>query len=256
MAGEEKNKNVRVIVACFPKSGSTFLFALLANLPGMRRQKLVPGFKRREQEICLERLREANLKTRFLRELWKDDPTIDSARPIGFVSQMHLRYSLPTGKIMKNFRITPIVLVRDIFDVVVSIRDHFQNKATYMSMAYVTEEMKEWDESKMQHFIADMVVPWYLNFYMCWQECDNAKVITYEKLVNDVTGTTLDVANYAGIPCSAQDIAQAIENAGRQDTRKNKAVAGRGQEVPDSVKEKIRHLAAYYPDVDFSPIGL
>jgi hypothetical protein len=39
------------LVACMPKSGSTFLTEALASLPGFKRAVLVPQHGRREQEL-------------------------------------------------------------------------------------------------------------------------------------------------------------------------------------------------------------
>jgi len=38
--------------------------------------------------------------------------------------------------------------------------------------------------------------------------------------------------------------------------RLNKGKAGRGDELSDKQKDRIRELAGYYPDIDFSPVGL
>jgi len=51
--------------------------------------------------------------------------------------------------------------------------------------------------------------------------------------------------------------ARANEGDGdRTKTRFNKGVAGRGEELTDAQKDRIRHLASNYPDVDFGPVGL
>lgn len=51
--------------------------------------------------------------------------------------------------------------------------------------------------------------------------------------------------------------ARAIEgDADRTKTRFNIGVAGRGEELTDAQKDRIRHLASNYADVDFGPVGL
>lgn len=50
--------NIRVLVACMPKSGSTYLSGAIEALPGFIRAHLVPGYGRREQELCIEKLNE------------------------------------------------------------------------------------------------------------------------------------------------------------------------------------------------------
>jgi Flp pilus assembly protein TadD len=84
----------RLLVACMPKSGSTFLTDLIAKLPGMQRVHLVPEYGRREQEFDLEQL--------------------VIHRDIGFVSQLHVRPSEFTLGLCRKFGIRPIFLYRNI----------------------------------------------------------------------------------------------------------------------------------------------
>jgi hypothetical protein len=58
-----------------PKSGSTYLAQIFAHLPGFVEATLVPGYGRREQELCHERLLAL------------------AAQPGSFVAQQHVRYS-------------------------------------------------------------------------------------------------------------------------------------------------------------------
>ncbi|MBU0797920.1 MAG: sulfotransferase domain-containing protein [Alphaproteobacteria bacterium] len=247
---------VRLLLACMPKSGSTYLSALIAHLPGMRKAILVPGFDRREQELSEKRLEEETYKEGLMRYLWRTGQLSDPQRPIGYVSQMHLRNSLPTRTLIERHELRVVVQIRDIFDIMVSIRDHLLNESLVSSAAYATEEMKDWPEDRLFGFIADMVMPWYFNFYLGWLEYPDRLTVSYEALLKDRAGTLRAVADYAGIPTSDAEIAAAIEKTEAARTRKNAAIAGRGTAVPETVKQRIRDFAAYYPGVDFSPIGL
>jgi Sulfotransferase domain len=245
-----------VIVACMPKSGSTLLTALIASLPGMRRSTLVPGYHRREQEICIHSMKAAEEKMRAQREAFNSTRGVQSKMPIGFASQMHLRYSQPTATIMAEYNIKPVVLVRNIFDIVVSLADHIRNESPLMAMAYVTEAMRTWSAEELHEFIGDMVIPWYMNFFVSWQDCEDKLLVTYEELTGDPKKILQQVSLFANIPASERYIENAIARANIKNTRKNVATAGRGQKLADRVKDKIRKAAAYYPNIDFSPIGL
>lgn len=251
---EIKNE-FRILVACMPKSGSTFLSEVIANLPGLRRATLVPGYQRREQEICVKRLEEEIQKTKLLRDIWGAQRQLMS-RPRGFVAQMHLRYTLPSDVIFREYAVVPVVLVRNIFDIVVSLRDHIVQTAPYMSMAYVSEEMRAWPAEKMYHFIADMAIPWYLNFFVSWSDSPFNKLVTYEQLTCEREGTLEGILDDCGLKVGRRKLLDAINAAGGAKTRKNKGIAGRGEALPDAVKEKILHYASYYPHYDLSPIGL
>ncbi len=216
----------------------------------------MPGFRRREQEICVERLKNAEAVTSKAYTKWRLGMARDEPKPAGYVAQMHLRYSEPSGNLMKEYDIRPIVLVRNIFDIVVSVRDHYRNQAVFMSMAYVNDDMKEWPDERLHDFIAEMVVPWYINFFMCWQECDEKLLISYEQVMADKQAAVRKIVDYMDLEIPEGGIEKAFETSGKANTRKNAGVSGRGSELSDEVVEKIRYKASLYPDTDFSLIGL
>ena len=125
-------------------------------------------------------------------------------------------------------------------------------------MAYVDQDMRQWPDEKLHHFIADMVVPWYINFFMCWNECPDKLLVDYVQATQDTHQTLKNIGTFVGLNWNDAEIDVAITAAGVKGTRKNKAVAGRGETLDESIKNKIRSLAAYYKDqgVDFSRIGL
>lgn len=250
---------VRILLACMPKSGSTMLATILESMPGMDTAKLVPAYKRREQELCINAIERIQIRSAGRLRRWRnelaDEGTHEQA-PQGYVAQHHVRYSTPTEKILTNYNLKPVVLVRNIFDIVPSVRDHYRNASTDMSMAYVGEEMTNWSDDQLHNFIADMVVPWYFNFYRSWLDRSDKLLVTYEALVRDTPEIVAEVLDYCGVSYREEDVDRAIAASAQKDTRKNKGVTGRGDQLSDKVRAKIAAYADYYPDVDFRPIGL
>ena len=253
-----------------PKSGSTLLSKLVGLSPGFRKVKVVPGFGRREQELSELQLARMLVRTENRRKRWRKRRFNDRLRawvrapaplpawPIGFVCQNHLRFSAPTQEIINKFKLAPVVLVRDIFDVVPSIRDHYRNTSLNMPMAYVTEHISQMSDERLHEFIVDMVLPWYFNFFVSWQDCQHKLLVTYDDLIADQEGTLARVLEFAGL--DRRYVSTAVKGvAGRAEskfTRKNVGKAGRGRELSERLKAKIRLMAEYYPGVDFDPIGL
>jgi hypothetical protein len=248
-------REVRLLVACMPKSGSTLLSTVIASLPGMRREQLVNGYDRREQELCVQKLAEAKDRTELLRARWRDEHS-SAPFPRGFVSQHHVRYSKPTAKLLAVYNFKTVVLVRNIFDAFVSLRDHIVKDSPIAPMAYCSEEMRKWPKDKLHEFIADMLMPWYINFYVCWQLCEDKYLVSYEQLLADIPGKLREIAAFGDLAITDEDISNALARAGDANTKMNKGISGRGAELADSVKDRIRRYAAYYPEVDFAPIGL
>jgi hypothetical protein len=93
-----------------PKSGSTLLTDLIGQLPGFHQAALIPIAGRREQEL--------------------DEVCLQKADGLDYIAQVHVRHSDWTEDMCADYGLTPIVLVRNLFDVVVSLRDHVRNEST------------------------------------------------------------------------------------------------------------------------------
>lgn len=245
-----------VLVACMPKSGSTFLSALIASTPGFRREHIVPSYRRREQELSEPELLRAYESTQTLRRAFDGGALKGEFRPKGFVSQNHVRHTHETQVLLDKYGITPIVLVRNIFDIVVSLRDHVTNESVFTPLAYVDESMRDWQPEEMYSFLVDMAVPWYIHFYVSWQKANTGLIVRYEDLVADPRAELKRVLTYAKLPRSEEILDSTLEKVEGVKTRKNVGKFGRGERLSKELKDKIKRLSSYYPDVDFSPIGL
>jgi hypothetical protein len=238
MKGESlANDRHHVLVACMPKSGSTFLAYIISSLPEFRWADLVNGYGRREQEIDV-------IKAILY-------------QPYNYAAQHHVRYSGPTEQIMRIFNIKPIVLVRNIFDVVISFRDHIRNESTIVPTAFIKEEMKYWENDRLEELIVSMIIPWYFNFFMCWTECPDKLLLNYdEHIKGDISSTIEMVVQYLGLNVTHEQIEAAINIASQRNPSKNKAKTGRGEVLKESTKQKIIHMANYYEGQDFSVLGI
>ena len=250
------SKNMRIHLACMPKSGSTYLSRIIASLPGMRGARLVPGYGQREQELDEERILDMNKKLRMLRYLWKNNALKDQNRPLGWIAQHHTRYSAVTHEFHEKYKVRPLILTRNIFDVVPSLFDHLKNGDERLSMACIPEKFQSMTENDKYEFIAVMIIPWYINFFVSWQSCPNARWITYEEINKDPVGAVVQLFQEWGIDWGERDVTDAVSRASEGQTRKNKGIIGRGEMLSEQNKKTILQYAKFYPDVDFSLIGI
>src|SRR5438132_2190295 len=102
-----------LFIACVPKSASTFLKNLLVNLTGYRDLFTVYAAGQSEHEIYL--------------------PTLRDSAELDTVTQQHCRASDANVHLMQAFGIRPVVLVRNIFDSVMSLFDFHINGASQTS---------------------------------------------------------------------------------------------------------------------------
>jgi len=225
-----------LLLACFPKSGSTYLSAVLANLPGFSKVQLVSVYGKREQEI--------------------EPALIALNADRNYVAQHHVRYSEATAELIRQFSLKPIVLVRNIFDAIISFRDHIRNESVLFPMAYASPCCVAWDDERLETFIADMIAPWYFNFFASWSEAPEKLLLRYEDLQSNPHAVLRCARSHFNIACTDKDIEAAILAAQSQATRKNKAINGRGQSLSENARLHIHRLASYYDGLDLTPMGL
>jgi len=123
-------------------------------------------------------------------------------------------------------------------------------------MGYATQAMCEWEDAKLDAFIVTMLIPWYFNFYCSWLDCENKLIVRYEDINADPIPVVEQIASYCGLSFSREAIECASNKAQNSATRKNQAVIGRGQSLNAELKDRIYEMAAFYPGVDFAPIGI
>lgn len=223
-----------ILIAAMPKSASSYLTALVAALPGMRKRALSVSRGHREQEI---------------------DPIRAARNRIsGYVAQQHVRYSEVTADILNKYGITPIVLVRDLPDVVVSLRDHVRREDYRIPMAWLTPAHLELPDEALDRLIVDLVMPWYINFFVGWS-ASGAPMLLYTEVVNNPEQAMRVISHHTGIRVSDAEITAAIDAAGRQRPRFNVGRVGRGTMLAPETRYRLRELCAYYPSVDFTAVG-
>jgi hypothetical protein len=62
--------------------------------------------------------------------------------------------------------------------------------------------------------------------------------------------------DWIGVEKTDEEIHSSMLSAGRKKTRKNMGISGRGSLLSDEQKQKIRTMARYYPQINFSVLGL
>ena len=240
LTGEQLGTHI--FIACVPKSASTFLKNLLVTLTGYRDVFMVYAAGQNEHELYLPTLREtAHLDT---------------------VTQQHCRASDANVQMMQAFEIKPVVLVRNIFDSVMSLLDFYDKGAFYNS--YFREDFKSLDEETKIDLLIDNIIPWYFQFVASWSLVEKQKTLdifwlSYEDLIADKPSVIQNILKFYGFGAARRGIEQKIREI-ESESRKirfNKGVKGRGESrLSERQKQRIRRLARYYPATDFSRMGL
>lgn len=231
-----------LLVACMPKSGSTWLSNVLCQITGYSRTYFSYAFMQQEQELYL--------------------PNVIEMATENTVVQQHCRATAANVQILQAFGITPIVLVRNIFDIVVSLFDFHRSGAVYNTFFY--KDLPSLDEPTQLDLIIDNMLPWYFQFYVSWARAEEEGRLPilwvgYEEMMAEKAATLVRITEFYGIDRTVDQIRVVLEQLDekKEDNRFNKGVAGRGEKTLSAEqRDRIRRFGTYYPSVDFSRIGL
>jgi len=244
---QTRGDNKLVLIAATPRSSSTFLTNRLVRISGLPPANLCYSYLQNEHDLY--------------------PPNLLIYNATGAVSQAHMKATLPNINLIELFAIKPVVLTRDIFDSIASLYDQLHNKDyvtsrnTY-SFAWFDKEFLKLDDSDRLNFIIDIMVPWYINFYVTWSSFTAANMvdplwITYEELHSDTYACVSRIIRFLGIDAEEQRIRENLYVPPQKRVNYNKGVSGRGNELLSAKqKDRILRMASYYPHVDFSRFGL
>lgn len=238
-----RSRKNKTLVACFPKSGSSYISRTLAAILGTE-FIFIAGSKKNKPD------REIFLTNEQILSFEKLEPLSRKS----FVSQAHCIATDRNIGLIKYFDITTIVLVRNIFDTCISLRDHILKDANKKQIvAIISSEFPSWPEEKQLDLIVDLFVPWYIKFYVSWYNCSQT-MVTYESMVSNQVEFFRSLLKQCGHEFSKAEIESKLNLDLQPKGRFNKGVVGRGEKLSSDQKNRILTFLTYYPEVDFDLI--
>ena len=235
-----------IVLAAMPKSGSTFLSRSLQFITGFDEHHLAQSYKNIEQELYA--------------------PKLIDAYDVGSVTQQHFRANEPNLSLLTAFEIRPVIVYRNILDVLVSMRDHLTNEALdNIPGLYPPTNFRQLDSEKQLDFLAQYAAPWLISFFVSWEKfrakCQISSLcLYYEDCREDWPAAISKILDFYDILIDPQIVRKQVEilaNKRNGGYRKNVGIKGRGErDLNPSQIDKISELACCYPEVDFSPVGI
>ncbi|TNE33693.1 MAG: hypothetical protein EP348_12330 [Alphaproteobacteria bacterium] len=228
-------KKPHIVIACMPKTASTFLAATIAEIPGIEQATLVPAWEQREQELCPIQLSHYNRRQ--------------------YVAQCHLRYSRATEFYFGKFGIIPAVLVRNLADCAVSLRDHFRKDPEPVPYVNFSDIQKNMPDEAFEEAIVRFALPWYINFYVGWRQAKAVEIYDFDDLTSDPAKIIRDIFARADYPVEDSAISKALDRStASSKTRFNVGKTGRGRQLSSGAKEALLRLLDFYPDFKDDPL--
>ncbi len=240
---------MHVLVACAPKTGSSFISEFLCRLLEIPRGHLLPGYGSREQELDIKALEDTN--------------------HLSYVAQHHLRYGEVTGELLKNFEIKPIVLTRSVFDCIISYADHVMHDQGLLPLCHFEPGADKRDMVEITDALVDVAAPWYFQFVRAWAECRFALHVRYEAFFDDPWTQTRRIADFLDVEVTQEQVAKAWDATlpqgphfgdparGPNGPRFNVGERGRGRRMLSAAQiQRIESYARHFPGTDFSALDV
>jgi Sulfotransferase domain len=184
------------------------------------------------------------------------------------VSQLHMKGTFHNAGLMRSFGIRPIILVRRIEDIVVSLQHDLKEKRQRRSLGtgrsgysfvWQDQSTQELSNERLLDMIIDLAVPWFVNFYVSWYRlCEQGAVdalwVTYEELFDDKEKTVQRVLDFLGLRGAAGIEPDILSRKYR--TFRDGRVGQGALTLTAEQQRRLRERFSYYPGVDFGKYGI
>ncbi|MBB4954501.1 hypothetical protein H4S14_002978 [Agrobacterium vitis] len=256
-------KKCDILVACAPKSASTFIANALKVGLGSRLASLACPTASALSSSMLG----ANLRSQELDELALLRNGLD---PRNYVAQHHVRCTPYLARQLALYGVKPIVTIRNFFDSLVSLDDMlvswrkvYEQVQTRFFNDGLPAYYSDMPQDERLDLLVDAHAVWYVQFLLSWQKCETFGLvkplwISYENdFLGDKQQLAAKIATFIGSDfVDPQKLADALADK-RDGTslRLNKGIAGRGEAVSAAVRQRALAIFNRYDrDGDLAPL--
>jgi hypothetical protein len=173
------------------------------------------------------------------------------------VAHIHMQAFPPNTALLEALDIRPIIMVRNIADMLASYWDMLEmSRALNQGInCTIPQDFCDLDHTRKADFIVEVIAPWYAGYYGTWLDYvaknpDRVCVLNYADFVREPAKVLMDLLDHAGVARNLAECQRAIDAAWseRYGLRFNKGLEGRSpQYFSFSHLERIGRLLSYYP---------
>jgi len=177
---------------------------------------------------------------------------LHDVRGRSFCFNFHMLPHASNLVVARQESIAIVVLWRSLGDMIVSWDDHqFGPEAGNAAHFFVLDHdrYRAAEPAARYTFLIDTIVPWYLEFYARWRQCD-VVLHPYEQLIADERGYFYDIlVGLLGKPPNAEFLDATLETKPGTVSRFNVGRIGRSAEkFSDDVKRRLEQKILEHPD--------
>lgn len=213
-----------IFLACFPKSGSTYISNLLSLVTGIPLSTAVYYYGHNEQDIF--------------------EPAL-TAKTTSIIQQ-HAKGTGYNVYLLKKHGIRPLILVRNIYDAILSLRDHIQQESPVFPSVYVHRRYFEMNADEQLMFLLRGAVPWYLNFLMSWHDSQTEIEmfwLSYEEFFTDQVKALEKILLFYQLDFSQHQVDFVLSQIDPKKFRFNVGKSGRGSQLSRQHLHAVEELA-------------
>lgn len=170
-----------------------------------------------------------------------------------YIYHQHCKATGNNLHILKAHGFTPIVLMRNLYDSLVSVFDQMPASPHMTMPGAFRPPWEGMSEEQQWSWIAYNAIPWYLNFYASWMAADIPKhVIYYDTFYQDQVAGIRGILNFLNVEGNLSD-EKIAEVVNLKDNSFHVGVSGRGKHIPDFVtnvaEQQVRAWGALSEDM-------
>ncbi len=205
-----------LFLSTLPKTGGMYLAKALSRMTGYPLHQVVPTHFMNEQDLCPQQM------------WWLMKPR---------VLWHHARANAFNLSMIKQYGLRPIVHVRDIFDIVLSIDDYTQRddiRCKSGPQGHIHREFQTMTRKERIDYLIHIQLPWYFSYLVSWREASEQIDVlwtTYDELFSDQRATFGKILDHMELSVSSEKITRAIESLSSSETNFNRGISGRADNI-------------------------
>jgi hypothetical protein len=232
-----------IIVTSFPKSASRRLVDMFNSNPFIHEVNV---------NASLHAVEADSLDSGYLR----------ACHAANYIVHLHTPCYNTLPLFLQTFDIRTIVLTRNIFDVLISTKEHLDKSFHLAHIIQLPDTYRGFSEREKLDFVVDHVTPWLIKFFISWTRAIKNKWVLatwlgFEDVINAPLDSLRKIFDDLKIDDSQFDFKSMVDFTDQKKENFNVGLSGRGGKILSTSQiNRVRQIAEPFREFDMTRIGL